>query len=261
MTTRTHADLVAKYPYWDRYDENTRAWILSGVVADEPVAKRTSSRADRAAADQDFRHFCEDFDGECCQDMDENDPPAPRVDPYANNPVAQRIVADAVAANAATPKQVAFIAKLLVDKDLTGTKFAGRELPQISKAQAGEAIDALLKLPRLVAEPVGYTQVSAAKAEPVTDGMYLVGETVYKVQMSQTGHLYAKVLVQHGAGVKATFEYAAGAMRIIRPEHRMDLASAKAYGALYGQCVVCGRTLTNEVSIEASIGPVCASRL
>lgn len=246
--TLSHADLVAKYPNWDRYDENTRAWILSGVVADEPT------------------HSCEDFDGEC---MDEHDEQAP-VAPYANNPIAQRLVSDAAAgraaavvANAATPKQVAFIAKLLADKDVTGTRYApfvGRELPQLSKSQAGAAIDELLKRPRAAVAPVP-AEAPAAVSEPVTDGMYLVGQDVYKVQMSQSGRLYAKVLVQHGAGIKATFEYAAGAMRIIRPEHRMDLAAAKAYGALYGSCAVCGRTLTNEVSIEAGIGPICSSRL
>jgi hypothetical protein len=42
---------------------------------------------------------------------------------------------------------------------------------------------------------------------------------------------------------------------------RMTLEDAKEFGALYGTCCVCGRLLTNEVSIEAGIGPVCGKRV
>jgi hypothetical protein len=40
----------------------------------------------------------------------------------------------------------------------------------------------------------------------------------------------------------------------------MSLEEAKAFGRLYGVCVRCGATLTDEQSIEAGIGPVCAGR-
>ena len=36
--------------------------------------------------------------------------------------------------------------------------------------------------------------------------------------------------------------------------------AAKAYGQRVGQCSVCGRELTNAVSIANGIGPICASR-
>ena len=49
-------------------------------------------------------------------------------------------------------------------------------------------------------------------------------------------------------------------IRRLCPEHKMSLADAKKFGALYGTCCVCGRTLTDEVSIEAGIGPVCAQK-
>ncbi len=41
----------------------------------------------------------------------------------------------------------------------------------------------------------------------------------------------------------------------------LTLELAKEYGKLYGQCMICGRTLTNEDSIEAGIGPICAGKL
>lgn len=92
--------------------------------------------------------------------------------------------------------------------------------------------------------------------EPLTEGMYKVGDTVYKVQVAVhgSGHLYAKRLEG------GRFEYAPGMMKRLRPEDKMTLEEAKAWGVLYGTCCVCGRTLTDEDSIAAGIGPVCAGK-
>ena len=38
------------------------------------------------------------------------------------------------------------------------------------------------------------------------------------------------------------------------------LAAAVAYGKRYGACSCCGRTLTDPVSVERGIGPICAER-
>ena len=46
----------------------------------------------------------------------------------------------------------------------------------------------------------------------------------------------------------------------LKPEMRMTLDEAREFGALYGSCMICGRTLTNELSIHLGIGPVCGSR-
>lgn len=89
-------------------------------------------------------------------------------------------------------------------------------------------------------------------APELSEGMYQVGGTVYKVVRSKAGRLYAKELTEDGFG------YAAGAMRVIRPEHLMTLAEAQTYGRRTGSCCVCGRELTKRESIERGIGPVCA---
>ena len=39
------------------------------------------------------------------------------------------------------------------------------------------------------------------------------------------------------------------------------LAAAIAYGKEFGQCAVCGRELSDPVSIERGIGPICADNL
>lgn len=106
---------------------------------------------------------------------------------------------------------------------------------------------------------------AAAKAE-VTEGMYKMGEQIYKVQRAVhgSGNLYAKVLTRPEDAFDSTdwkFEYAPGAVRRLRPEHKLTLEEAKAFGALYGTCCCCGRTLTNEDSIAEGIGPICAGKL
>ncbi len=61
-------------------------------------------------------------------------------------------------------------------------------------------------------------------------------------------------------GEKASWEYQGAAARFVKAEQRMTLEQAKAFGAIYGVCCNCGATLTDETSIEAGIGPVCAGR-
>jgi hypothetical protein len=97
-------------------------------------------------------------------------------------------------------------------------------------------------------------QKKTPQTEDLTEGMYQVGETVYKVKRSQAGHPYAMVLTEEG------FQFERGAVKKIRPEHRMTLEDAKAYGRQTGSCCQCGRELTNESSIAAGIGPICAGK-
>lgn len=119
------------------------------------------------------------------------------------------------------------------------------------------------------------------------DGMYRNPDTgeIYKVQWNKAQgdgrRLYAKRLVLSGVPkgedserhnitpgtplldgtAKVTFTYAGSCSRVgLRPEMRMTADEAREFGALYGTCVRCGRTLTLEESIERSMGSVCASR-
>jgi len=86
------------------------------------------------------------------------------------------------------------------------------------------------------------------------EGMYLTEGNVYKVKRSQAGHLYAMLLTDEG------FIFQRGAIRNIKPEHRMTLEEAKKYGQQTGTCCQCGRELTNENSIREGIGPICAGK-
>jgi hypothetical protein len=117
-----------------------------------------------------------------------------------------------------------------------------------------------------------------AQREPVTEGMYLTeDQRIFKVQraVNGSGNLYAKELVadevhgnvfgtvqQYANGKpRWKFRYAKGAISQLRAEEKMTLEQAKEFGALYGTCMVCGRTLTDETSIAEGIGPICAGRM
>ena len=147
-----------------------------------------------------------------------------------------------------SPKQSAFIATLTAERTLSDDQQHRATDPSLSVREASQLIDELLGMPRT---PVG---------NPVTDpGMYRQGGELYKIQLSRSGNLYAKRLVQDGH--RWQFEYAPGVARKLTPADRMTIDQARSFGAQFGTCVVCGRTLTDPKSIDAGIGPVCAGRV
>lgn len=151
--------------------------------------------------------------------------------------------------NGATEKQVNFIHSLRQGRGVDSSEpFVG------STRQASAEIERLLKMPK-----VSYQ--SPADLEELEDGMYRLYDRIFKVQhaVNGSGRQYAKELVQHDDGWE--FEYAAGMVHRLRPRHRMTLDQAKEFGALYGTCIRCGRTLTDEGSIQAGIGPICAGKI
>lgn len=95
-----------------------------------------------------------------------------------------------------------------------------------------------------------------AAAPAIDEGMYRVGDDIFKVYRTrETNRLVTKILTEDG------FEYTGmKPLKSIKPEHRMTLDEAKAYGKVTGTCCNCGRKLTNEESIEAGIGPICAGK-
>jgi hypothetical protein len=102
-----------------------------------------------------------------------------------------------------------------------------------------------------------------APANPVTEiGMYINAEGVaFRVKESKAGRLYASRFVPEAQARADRFVYEGGAVYRLDASMRMTLEQAKALGAQYSQCCVCGRDLSAEESVEAGIGPVCAGRL
>lgn len=131
-----------------------------------------------------------------------------------------------------------------------------------------------------------FTETRPARTPVTKDGMYMTADgEIFKVQWNKAEgdgrRLYAKQMVGYGQndriaarvthftkanaeldlGLSISFEYAQGAMRWLTAEDRMTMEDAKAFGALYGTCVRCGRTLTLEESIERAMGRTCASKI
>jgi len=88
---------------------------------------------------------------------------------------------------------------------------------------------------------------------------------VYKIQKAHhgSGTLYAKRLADVDCDGRLIWEYCGRQIFPVISERgtKMTIEQAAEFGQLYGRCARCGRILTNELSIERAIGPVCYAKL
>lgn len=171
-----------------------------------------------------------------------------------------------------SPKQKNLIAALAVEKDLSTLRPEQRDyLARIADGSATpdfagtrRIIDALLALPRIggtVAAPV------AAPTVEVEAGRYaIVDEADGRIRF------FVVDRPTEGRWIGRTFvsEQASDEKYPVRGPRRNEILAAIAvdaegalrrYGVELGRCGVCGRTLTDETSRAAGIGPDCAARL
>jgi hypothetical protein len=184
----------------------------------------------------------------------------------------------------ATDAQISFYAKLVNESadlqiEIDGTpEFATalralavkaiEEAPsKFNKAAMSAQIDRLKGINATMRQTAAAARKAArpapAASTAITDGMYRKDGVIYKVQKAVhgSGNLYAKKLViSEVQGDKAGFEYAPGIVRKLTLADKMTLEEAKEFGQLYGICCQCGATLTDETSIAAGIGPICAGK-
>ena len=99
------------------------------------------------------------------------------------------------------------------------------------------------------------TAAVAAAGALEADRLYEVDGEIYRTVMSGAGNLYAKIFTTDG------WEYAAGAIREIRPEHRMSIERAKELSIRFARCIRCGAALTADKSVEQGIGPICITKI
>lgn len=156
---------------------------------------------------------------------------------------------------AVSEKQSSFIAKLLAERMVS--EDLRREINMVggsmTSRQASNIITDLLNCQLKVQAPAG---------TPVTvPGMYgREGVGIFRVKIGrQSGRPYAMRLSL--VDDKITFEYDAGAIRMLVAEDRWTLEQAKEFGLETGFCCVCGAFLTDPKSVEAGIGPVCAKKV
>jgi hypothetical protein len=147
----------------------------------------------------------------------------------------------------ATDAQLRYVTGLLTTKEHS---FGQVDVDTLTFDRVGEMISALKSAPRKAVEK---------KESSVTDGIYFFEGTYVKVQVAVhgSGYRYTKVF---STETQEWFRKG-GLLGKLKPEHKLTEAQAAKFGELYGQCVRCSRTLTNEYSIEHGYGPVCAEAM
>lgn len=151
-----------------------------------------------------------------------------------------------------TGPQLAFLKKLVVERECSARDRLAVETGELTQQAATKLIGDLKRADR-----------RGAKVE-TKEGYYHLDETVYHVVTSKAGRPYAKKLVISNPGsdkAKGRWEYAPGAVYKLQEMTPLTVDVAVSYGKKFGACMICGRTLTNPVSIEAGIGPICSGRL
>lgn len=167
--------------------------------------------------------------------------------------------------NVASERAVDYLVSLSLSRYPNVAESAVRDWARTADRKlVSEKIDFLKAMPKAV--PTAPVQNLAAKYD-VPAGRYAVtgdeGQTVFvRVDRPIEGRWAGRTFVKVQAGddlhrVSATT--AAGLLRKIT-EAGVQAAS-KRYGAEIGDCGVCGRTLTNEESRAAGIGPRCAAKM
>lgn len=160
----------------------------------------------------------------------------------------------------ATERQIAFIQKLMGERGLDGSNFP-IDFDTLTKQQASQCISTLLGTPK-----VDLMADQPSQPHELEPGVYENEDGVFVVKWNREHtRQYAKRMVEiggsrlteDGAHVQIEFDYAAGAVYRLKPEHKMPKDRAIELTLLYGKCINCGRKLKAAKSVEQGIGPVC----
>lgn len=151
----------------------------------------------------------------------------------------------------ASDAQIKFLRSLLIEKldaEAGAAAVQWLDTHKLSKATASAKITEYKAMP------------TVNHAAQLDEGMYKVGEDIFKVYFTRGDEQRAPQLVTKQL-IEGRFEYTGKKpLSFITAEHRMTLDEAKEYGKVTGTCCQCGRLLTNEESIAAGIGPICATK-
>ena len=146
----------------------------------------------------------------------------------------------------ATSSQISYL------ESLATSRVINAELPvftTLTKSEASALISELKNLPYVPRAPR-----AGAPASDLVEGIYFRDGEVYKVKKSSAGRMYALIL--RGS----SWSYDPSHVRGLALDNRITLEQASEFGIRTGVCAICGIPLTNLVSLERGIGPVCAGR-
>lgn len=175
----------------------------------------------------------------------------------------------------ATAKQVSFYNSLLDQIVALGAGEFSDEVVAVAREgfptrTVAEASEAIERAKRTLARLKAATPAPAAPAAPVTvqvpSGHYALVEDgvtkFYKVDVVTEGKWAGRTFVNaQGSDEYYPIRNAAHRASILAAIAADPKAALVRYGHAIGKCGVCNRTLTDEASRAAGIGPVCAGRL
>jgi len=151
----------------------------------------------------------------------------------------------------ATANQKRFITSLNDQIINPEWKLTNDQIDTITFAQVNETIECLKDI-ILSEKKIALTNPATAD---ITPGIYRNDKGTFKVYKARSGsHLLAKKLIDD------EWIYQGAANRFVKAAEKISIEEAKEYGKRTGNCMVCSRELTNPDSIEAGIGPICASK-
>jgi uncharacterized protein with FMN-binding domain len=168
----------------------------------------------------------------------------------------QTMTTNRPAARMASEAQLSFLVNLGATHEVTD-----RQSEQLLNAEVLTMRQASELITSLKNQPFKSRPATGRSIVEISDGMYTKDGKVYKVQVAVhgSGRLYAKELIE-GEDGERYFEMAPGMVRRLTVDNRMTKEEAQEFGRLYGVCVCCGATLTDEASIKRGLGPVCATK-
>ena len=152
----------------------------------------------------------------------------------------------------ASDKQIAFIAKLIADR-ATADHTVARYLREAN-------VDSTAKLDRDIARKL-ITHLTTLPEKPkpilVEVGAYKRDGIYYSVRkMRESDRLYALQYDPENKSWIKNFKM----VYELKPEERLTLSDASAFGIATGTCVHCARTLTLQKSVVAGMGKWCATK-
>lgn len=173
---------------------------------------------------------------------------------------AAKVQAKVATAQPASEKQVAFLTSLLAERDHGWEAAKVLEGLKASKAAASETIAKLLDMPKVAGVPTG------PQWPNVPEGHYAVASATgnndldfFRVDRPTKGKWEGRTFVKRIIGGHPEFGVAKGQVKEVLD--RIVAAgideSRTLYGQEIGQCWKCNRSLTDELSRQLGIGPVC----
>jgi hypothetical protein len=141
------------------------------------------------------------------------------------------------------------------DVEVLPAEQASREIDEMLAGV--RALRTVLAQARRMATKTADAAATAATDALEVDRLYEMDGEIYRTYLSGAGNLYVKIWTTDG------WDYAGarGALRHLRPEHRMSVERAKELSIRWAQCIRCGAELTADVSVERGIGPVCITKI